>query len=166
MIGVIRPTCLKVLLVLLLSNPVWADVTGKVVRVSDGDTVTILDDGKQQHRVRLTGIDAPERGQPFGTASRDNLASLVAGKNVVVKSDSRDRYGRILGKIQVDGIDANLEQLRAGMAWWYRYYAHTQPVEDREAYEAAEGAAKSERAGLWSQPKPINPYDWRKGKRK
>lgn len=149
----------------LLSPPAKADFAGKVIRVADGDTVTVLDADNVQHRVRLTGIDAPERGQPFGTASRDHLGSLIAGKQVTVESSSLDRYGRVLGKIVLDGNDVNLSQVQAGMAWWYRYYAKTQPETDQKLYESAENGAKLDGRGLWSDPAPINPYEWRKGRR-
>lgn len=151
-----------------------ADVTGRVVAVTDGDTIKVLDAGQVQHKVRLKGVDAPERGQPFGTASRDYLASLVAGKEVRVESNKSDRYGRILGKVWVQPmdcpncgkiLDANHAQLLAGMAWWYRYYAKQQPPEDRGRYESAEDEARARGWGLWADPDPINPYDWRKGKR-
>lgn len=153
------------MLLLWCMTAAHADIAGKVVAVTDGDTITVLDAANRQHKVRLTGIDAPERGQPFGTASRDHLSGLIAGKQVVVESGSQDRYGRTLGKVRFEGVDVNLEQVRAGMAWWYRYYAKTQPVEDRASYEAAEEAAKSKCLGLWSDPNPITPYDWRKGRR-
>ena len=159
---------------LLVATTTLADVTGRMVAVTDGDTIKVLDAEKVQHKVRLTGIDAPERGQPFGTASREHLASLVAGKEVRVESDKSDRYGRILGKVWVQPadcpscgktLDANHAQLLAGMAWWYRYYAKTQPPEDRGRYESAEEEARARGWGLWADPKPINPYEWRKGER-
>jgi len=124
--------------------------------------------------VRLTGIDAPERGQHFGQASKKYLAALVSGKEVFVESNKNDRYGRVLGKVWVQPadcsscgktLDANHAQLLAGMAWWYRYYAKQQSPEDRGRYESAEDEAKVRRRGLWSDPDPMNPYDWRKGRR-
>lgn len=151
-----------------------ADLTGRVVAVTDGDTIKVLDNTNTQHKVRLTGIDAPERGQPYGTASRDNLASLVAGKDVRVESTKSDRYGRILGKVWVQPsdcpscgktLDANHAQLLAGMAWWYRYYAKEQSPQDRGRYESAEDEARSRAWGLWADPDPINPYEWLKSKR-
>jgi endonuclease YncB( thermonuclease family) len=159
---------------LLLPAYSYADITGKVASVTDGDTIKVLDSSNTQHKVRLTGIDAPERGQPYGTVSRDNLASLVAGKEVFVESDKSDRYGRALGKVWVQPsdcpscgktLDANHAQIIAGMAWWYRYYAKEQSPEDRGRYESAEDEAKGRKWGLWADPNPIRPYDWRKGKR-
>lgn len=169
---------LKSLLILFFvathAGSAQADFTGKVVSVTDGDTIKVLDSSNTQHKVRLTGIDAPERGQPFGTLSRDHLASMVAGKEVRVESDKNDRYGRILGKVWVQPsdcascgktLDANHAQILAGMAWWYRYYAKEQSPEDRGRYESAEDEAKARTRGLWRDSNPVNPYDWRKGKR-
>jgi endonuclease YncB( thermonuclease family) len=156
---------IALIVVTLLSAPALADIRGRVVSVTDGDTVRILSTDKTEHRVRLTGIDAPERGQAFGTASRDHLSSLIAGKTVVVESSKTDRYGRILGKIILGGRDINLEQVESGYAWWYRYYADEQSPTDRELYGAAEAAAQQARRGLWADPTPIDPYDWRRSKR-
>ncbi len=159
---------------LLHSCGIWADITGRVVSVTDGDTIKVLDSTNTQYKVRLTGIDAPERGQPFDTASKDNLAQMVAGKAVFVESDKKDRYGRVLGKVWVQPsdcptcgktLDANHAQVLSGMAWWYRYYAKEQPPQDRGRYESAEDEAKARKWGLWADPNPINPYDSRKGER-
>ena len=94
-----------------------ATLTGRVVRVIDGDTIVVLDADKVQHKIRLQGIDAPERSQAFGTKSKENLSDLVAGKSVVVDYSKYDRYQRILGKVLMNGEDVNLEQVEAGMAW-------------------------------------------------
>ena len=159
---------------LLVAIPSLADVSGRVVAVTDGDTIKVLDASNTEHKVRLTGIDAPERGQPYGTASRDHLASMVADKEVQVESTKSDRYGRVLGKVWVQTsdcptcgktLDANHAQVLDGMAWWYRYYAKEQSPEDRGRYESAEDEAKARKWGLWADPNPINPYDWRKGTR-
>jgi endonuclease YncB( thermonuclease family) len=145
---------------------------GRVVGVSDGDTITVLDSGKRQHKVRLSGIDAPERSQPYGEASRKNLSRLVYLKDVRVESQKQDRYGRTLGKVWVQPaecarcgltLDANLAQLTLGMAWWYRQYANEQPAADRGHYELAEQEAKARKAGLWKEPLPMPPWDWRHG---
>ena len=91
-------------------------IEGKVVGISDGDTLTVLDAGRKQHKIRLSGIDAPEKAQPFGQRSKENLSQLVFGKHVVVDFGKTERYGRTAGKVVVDGVDANLEQVRAGLA--------------------------------------------------
>ena len=165
----------SILLTLLLFGcVVRADISGKVVSVKDGDTIIVLDDSGTESIVRLTGIDAPDKHQPYSKASRRHLASLVAGKEVLVESVKLDDYGRHLGKVWVQPadcstcgktLDANHAQLLAGMAWWYRYYAREQPAEDRGRYESAEDEAKARKRGLWADPNPINPYNWRKGER-
>ena len=155
-------------LVFILSVKAFAAVAdsfeGRVVKVSDGDTITVLTQGERR-KVRLGGIDAPEKDQPFGRKSREYLASMVAGKDVVIQFDKTDRYGRIIGKILVDNRDANLEQVKAGMAHWYEFYKADQSKTDQRAYRDAEHQARSAGIGLWSDPHPIDPYDWRKGKR-
>ena len=102
------------ILALALSSPAWADFTGKVVAVADGDTITVLDADQVQHKIRLTGIDAPEKKQPFGNRSKQNLSDMVFNKTVIVETDKRDRYGRELGKVLASGKDVNLEQVCAG----------------------------------------------------
>jgi len=99
----------------------------------------------------------PERGQAFGTKSKDYLATLVAGKGVEVEWHKRDRYKRIVGKVIRNGEDVNLQMVRAGLAWWYRTYAAEQSPADQARYEAAEDTARKERTGLWHDPTP-KPY--------
>ncbi len=123
-------------------------LSGKVVSIADGDTLTILDATNTQHRIRLTGIDAPESRQAFGTRSRQHLADLVFGKGVTVEYDKRDRYGRTLGKVLIEGRDANLEQIKAGMAWHYKFYENEQLPEDRKTYAEAEREARAAKRGL------------------
>lgn len=129
--------------------------------ISDGDTITILDAGNRQLKIRLSGIDAPESHQAFGQKSKANLSALVFNRQVVAQCAKTDKYRREICKVMVGGIDANLEQLKAGMAWWYRYYANEQPLQDQEAYEAAEFNAKIRRLGLWADKNPTPPWDWR-----
>lgn len=88
-----------------------------VVHVADGDTITVLDAGKVHHKVRLAGIDAPEKAKPFGQRSRESLEDLVAGRTVIVETHKKDRYGRYVGKVILNSRDVNLEQIRRGMAW-------------------------------------------------
>ncbi|NCN89643.1 MAG: thermonuclease family protein [Gallionella sp.] len=142
-----------------------ASIEGQIVGVSDGDTVTLLDAQKKQWKVRLLGIDAPEKKMPFGQRSKQHLADLVYRKSVIVEYSKRDRYGRTLGKIQVGGIDANLAQIRAGMAWHYKQYQSEQSFEDRQLYSEAEETARSSRRGLWADATPTPPWNWRKQQR-
>ena len=155
-------TFLLVLTLFAFNTETIADVFGRVVSVTDGDTIKVLDSNNTQHKIRLTGIDAPERGQPFGSASKKHLTKLVAGKQVKIESNKSDRYGRVLGKVWVNGTDANLEQVKAGYAWWYKYYAKEQPVADRRSYSKAEETARNKKLGLWADPNPVQPYEWRK----
>ncbi len=113
-------------------------LTSKVVKVTDGDSITVLESTNTQHRIRLQGMDAPERKQAFGNASRKHLATLVAGKEVTVKWTKRDRYRSIVGFVLVDGHDVNLAQVKAGMAWFYRYYQKELSREYRKLYAQAE----------------------------
>ena len=137
-------------------------LTGQVVKIADGDTLTVLDASKQQHKIRLAGIDAPEKSQAFGTVSKQNLAALVFGRMVTVEWSKRDRYHRILGKVLLNGEDINLEQIRAGLAWHYSRYAKDQLPADRELYALAEAAARSVGAGLWHDAAPVPPWDFRR----
>ena len=118
------------------------DVTrGRVVGVADGDTVTVLDALKSQHRIRLQGIDTPESRQAFGARSKQQLSDLVYDREVSIECGKHDRYGRVLGKVLVGGGDACLEQVRAGMAWHYKHYENEQSPADRRLYAEAEREA-------------------------
>lgn len=149
------------LLLLLPSLSRAETLLGRVVRVADGDTVTLLDALQQEHRIRLSGIDAPEKGQAFGLLSKAALSSLVFGMEVRAECGKRDRYGRAVCKILLHGLDVNLEQVRAGMAWWYRHYQKEQSPADRNSYSEAESLGKDRRLGLWSETDPVPPWDWR-----
>jgi endonuclease YncB( thermonuclease family) len=163
MVKIFFQTIGAVFLTLVLSFSVWADFTGKVVKISDGDTITVLDHYKVQHRVRLTGIDAPERKQAFGSRSRQSLGKLVFSKTVTVKTNKRDRYGRVLGKVLINGIDVNKEQIRRGMAW--HGYLRDQAVADRISYADTEKDARKKQRGLWVNPNSLPPWKWRKLKK-
>lgn len=147
---------------LLTSATQAATLEGRIVRVSDGDTVTLLDADKTPHKIRLQGIDAPEKKQPFGQRSKQHLSDLVAGKQVIADCGKIDRYRRQVCKILVNGQDANLAQVDAGMAWHYKTYAKEQPAGDRRSYSVAEDAARAGQIGLWRDPDPMAPWDWRK----
>ncbi|EAB8175330.1 thermonuclease family protein [Shigella sonnei] len=152
----------RILLALLSCLPLcaYADLNGKVVRVLDGDTVEILV-GQQTTRVRLNGIDAPEKDQPYGQRSRQYLTGLIGGKQVVAIGGNKDRYGRLLATIILHNQDVNAIQVYAGMAWAYRYQGRLTV----ERYADYEHNAKSANRGLWSQKDPIEPRKWRKYKR-
>ncbi len=137
-------------------------LTGRVVAIADGDTITILDSANMQHRVRLEGIDAPESHQLFGEQSRLSLSEMIFGKDVSVSYQKVDQYGRLVGKIILEGKDINLEQVKAGMAWHYKFYEDEQTPEDRELYDRAEAEARAARLGLWQDPNPTEPYQFRK----
>ena len=141
-------------------------LTGRVVRITDGDTLVILDSSDAQHKIRLSGIDAPERGQAFGTKSKEHLSSSVAGKFVVVEYEKRDRSKRIVGKVLLSGEDMNLEQIKAGLAWHYKKYQNEQTTADRVKYSDAEREARMAKRGLWQDANPMPPWDYRKGERK
>ena len=111
--------------------------------------------------MRLAGIDAPEKGQAFSRRSREHLARLVLGETVTVQWSKRDGYDRLVGTVYFGGRDINLEQVRAGLAWWYRYYADEQSPTARRRYESAEREAQGERRGLWADRRPVPPWAWR-----
>jgi endonuclease YncB( thermonuclease family) len=138
---------------------------GKVVSVTDGDTITLLDSANSQHKIRLAGIDAPENGMPFRNRAKRYLSDIVAGRVVEVEVGKTDRYGRRVGKVVVEGQDVNLEMIKAGLAWHYKAYEREQPKADRLVYAAAEDQARANRIGLWQDRDPIPPWLWRKVRR-
>lgn len=131
--------------------------------VEDGDTIVVLDDANGIYKIRLQGIDAPEGGQAFGDRSGQNLNEMVSGKQVEIEWSKRDRYRRLVGKVRYDGNDVCLRQIKAGMAWHYKYYQNEQSVDDRELYATAENEARSARLGLWSDENPVPPWQFRRG---
>lgn len=155
-------------LVLLLAAPLCAFAAqervfhGKVMEVTDGDTIAVLEQDNVLRKVRLSGIDAPEKKQPFGQRSKESLSRLVFGKTVEVRWKKEDRYGRIVGKVVADGRDVCLEQIRRGLAWHYQKYESEQPEGDRREYSRSEEDARAARMGLWSESAPVPPWDWRK----
>ena len=139
-------------------------IHGRVVGVSDGDTVTVIDANKTQYKIRLAGIDAPEKAQAYGQKSKESLSDLVFGKQVDVEWSKQDRYGRTVGKIMLAGVDINLEQIKRGMAWHYKQYQNEQSPEDRDAYAKYQSQAQERRVGLWRDPAPIEPAVFRQKK--
>ncbi|WP_180273533.1 thermonuclease family protein [Iodobacter sp. BJB302] len=149
---------LHTLLFAFISFPLHAEtLTGQIIGISDGDTATLLTSAHQPVKIRLGQIDAPEKAQAFGEKSKQSLSELIYGKNVSVEVETKDKYGRTVGKILVGNLDANLEQVKRGMAWFYVQYGHDM------AYRDAESKAKASRLGLWSDISPTAPWDWRHG---
>jgi endonuclease YncB( thermonuclease family) len=137
------------------------ELRGRVVSVVDGDTISIVDTANHLDRIRLAAIDAPERAQPYSVVSRRTLAARVLHRDIVVQWSTRDRYGRIVGKVIVDGADVNLAQVADGMAWHYRYYQREQSRDDAHAYATAEAWARKRGLGLWAGPRPVPPWAFR-----
>ncbi len=144
---------------------VECSLSGKVVSITDGDTIKILTSDKQQYKIRLAGIDAPEKGQPYSKAAKKQLSKWIAKKNVCIQSDKKDRYGRVVGKVLLGEADVNYSMVAAGYAWHYKKYAREQHPLDSQAYAQAEIEARSDVIGLWQEPDPIAPWEWRKGNR-
>jgi endonuclease YncB( thermonuclease family) len=130
---------------------------GRVVGVHDGDTITLLIAGNRQIKVRLAQIDAPETTQAFGQRSQQSLSEMVFNKNITVKKETTDKYGRTVGTLFVEGVDANKEQVKLGMAWVYRQYLHDQSL------LSIEETARQSKVGLWADANPMAPWDYRHG---
>jgi len=140
---------------LLAASPALAAVQGRVVSVHDGDTLTVLIE-RHPVRVRLADIDAPELGQPFGSRSRQSLSGLCFGKVATLDVRGRDRYNRTLARVSCAGADVNAEQVRRGYAWTFvRYVRPDSPL------FAIEREARAAHRGLWQDPAPVAPWDWR-----
>lgn len=159
-----NPALLLLLIIVTLGLPAAAQdsLTGEVITVSDGDTLTLLV-GERQHKIRLAGIDAPELGQDFGGKSKEYLSVRVLGKVVTVVGSKTDKYERLVRKILRDGVDMNFEQVEAGMAWHYKEYELEQTKTDREAYATAEKEAREAKIGVWSIQNPQPPWEFRHG---
>jgi len=156
---------LLVLSVLTFAHISHAEVLhGLVVAVSDGDTITVLDESKEQYKIRLMGIDAPEKKQAYGQRSKESLSDLVYLKDVDVTWSKHDRYGRTVGQVSVDGTDICLEQIKRGMAWHYKQYQREQSESDRSLYSDSESTAREMKIGLWHDDAPIEPSNFRNKK--
>lgn len=153
-------------LFLLFPARSFADVLlGRIVGVTDGDTVVLLDSARVSHKIRLAGIDAPEKGQPYSTRSKENLAKMIFGKQASVEFSKHDKYGRVIGKFMLDGTDVNLMQIKEGLAWHYKKYEKEQSPSDRETYASAEQIARTQRRGLWADKAPVPPWEFRRIKK-
>lgn len=153
-----RPIAGLALAWLLMATPIAAaeSFRGRVVGVADGDTLTVLTPQLEQRRVRLAQIDAPESRQAFGTRSKQSLSIVCFGREALVRIEDIDRYGRVVGRVTCGGVDANAHQVRSGMAWVYRRYAHD------AALFRLEDMARKQRVGLWVDPEPVPPWEFRR----
>jgi endonuclease YncB( thermonuclease family) len=148
-------------LLLLIAVPAWAEtLTGRVVSIADGDTLTLLTAANQQVKVRLHGIDTPEARQPWGTRARQALSEITFRHDVRVEVKDTDRYGRTVGRVYAGPLDVNAELVRRGMAWVYSRYNRD------PALPALEAEARAARRGLWADPRPVPPWDWRRQNRR
>ena len=134
-------------------------IRGKVIKIADGDTLTLLTDSNKKIKIRLAGIDTPERKQSFGDTAKNALAKLVFHKKILIETQTKDRYGRTIGVVFLNNKNVNNELVRQGMAWVYKKY-----TDNKILYEL-EAQAKTRRIGLWADANPIAPWDWRRGKR-
>ena len=155
--------CVAILVALVVSVAHAENLTGRVVGVSDGDTITILQAGNVQAKIRLAGIDAPEKSQSFGQVAKAALSDLVFNKTVIVGVQDTDRYGRTVGWVSVDGVDINAQQVKSGMAWVYRQYIDQSSMYGKSLL-ALEHNAREERRGLWLDESPMEPKLFRKQK--
>lgn len=147
---------LNVLVIFALAHSCgYSQLVGKVTSIADGDTFTMLVNN-EQIRVRLHGIDCPERGQDFSNVARQFLAEMTFEKEVTVKEMDTDQYGRTIGVVSIDGENVNEELLKAGLAWHYKRY------DKNPNWAKFEERARNQKKGIWSQPNPIPPWDWRK----
>lgn len=146
-----------------LTGSVSADtLAGRVVHVDDGDSLELRDGWGNLHRVRLRGIDAPERSQAYANVSRRNLARLTRGREVTVSYDAADKYGRLLVWLYVDdGVSVNLMQVQAGLAWHYAFPGRPWTADD-DLLARAQQDARAENRGLWARPKPVPPWQYRR----
>lgn len=148
---------LYIYFVLIVCSALYSQ-QGTVVRVKDGDTIVILDDKEQMHTIRIAYVDCPEKGQPFSKAAKDFVSAEIFGKSVFVQYIDTDRYGRTIGNVLYDSKTLSEELLVSGLAWHYSYYSNDEKLADLEL------AARKQKVGIWSQKKPIDPYDWRRKK--
>lgn len=157
------PFLLAVTLALLASTTHADTLTGRVVSITDGDTLT-LQLGRQHVTLRIAAIDAPDRFQAWGDRSRTNLSRLTINRTVTANCSRVERQGSPVCSVSVNGVDLGLQQIKDGMAWWDRKGANMQSAESQSAYAHAELMAKLRRTGLWNETNPVPPWEFSGGK--
>ena len=144
----------------LLPFPAFANFSGQVVSVLDGDTIEVLHN-QHPERIRLSAVDCPEKGQAFGKRAKQAASALAFGKEVTVQTHGHDKYKRTIGEVILpDGMNLNQELVKQGWCWWYRQYAPRDTVLER-----LESGAREARKGLWVDPQPVTPWEWRKSRK-
>jgi endonuclease YncB( thermonuclease family) len=146
---------IQLLIFLVLSFPAMGDISGTVVGIDDGDSITVLDNRHRQTKVRLYCIDAPEKKMPYGQRAKKELSNLVANQSVFIKTFGLDKYGRTIGEVLHDGKSINLAMVEQGLAWAYPRYCKEQ------RFFEAEVKAKEGQRNMWSLPDPARPWEWR-----
>jgi endonuclease YncB( thermonuclease family) len=140
-------------------------IHGRITGIVDGDTINMRILGKQQIQVHIAFLDAPEKGQAFGQRAKQAMSELVFGKDVKLRPHTIDRYGRLVARVLIDSQDMGLELLKQGLCWVYEKYVTEASPEIQTGYRATQVAAQSGRLGLWQDPDPVPPWDWRNEKR-
>lgn len=136
---------------------------GQVIRVADGDTITLQDAERREYKLRLAYIDAPEKAMPFGSEAKRHLAQLLEQQTIEAKIDDVDTYGRGVARIFKDGQDVNYLQLSQGYAWHYSQYAKKSQADgDYQRYQQAQDTARNKKTGLWKDTRPTPPWEWRR----
>ena len=154
---ILRFTPAIIVLLFSMNNTAFSGemIEGRVIGVHDGDTVTLLIAGNQQLKIRLAQIDAPELDQAFGQQSKQSLSDMVFNKTIKVDKETTDKYGRTVGTLIVEGVDANKEQVKQGMAWVYKQYLHDKSLIPLEE------TARQIKVGLWVDVNPLAPWSYR-----
>lgn len=140
----------------LISNTCFADFVARVVGVTDGDTITVVDANKNQYKIRLANIDAPEKNQPFGTKAKQELSNLVFDKYVYIKESGYDKHNRMIATVMKGNDPINRIMVKNGYAWAYKEYLKDPIILNLETY------AKLNKLGLWSESNPVYPSEWRR----
>lgn len=158
---------MAMLTALLAASGTAADLSmrGRVVGVSDGDTLTFYEVGRRELKIRISGIDAPEKKQAFGRAAKAKLSEIAFQREAVATCHKIDRFRRLICNVEIDRKDVGLELIRSGAAWHFKRYQAEQPPEEAEAYRRAEELARLRKVGLWGEPHAVPPWEWRSGVR-
>lgn len=161
LMALVRELTTALLICFFSASAISEVLNGTVVGVSDGDTITVLDNSNKEHKVRLMGIDAPEKSQSFGNQAKKTLSNYIYKKEVSVEYKKLDKYKRIVGKVTLDERDICLQMIRDGMAWHYKEYAKEQSKTDKDLYSEAEAKARKLKVGLWHQADATKPSNFR-----